>query len=755
MGIPINYKKSRNVGASATATPSDEERSHLDATLLPYADQLLAEWCAEIEIHGPEIVMRNPLRADESLGSFKFNTKNGGWSDFAVQGFAGFGLTTLYVALKGGTLNEALTVLRGLAEDASRIPHRSSATPKRDRPKVEVVNPDDVRLPPDLHPDLGAPTVQWEYRDSEGRLSFYVYRFEQDGKKETRPLAWSGAKDAWSWQYPSTPYPLYRLPDLLGRPEATVIISEGEKATDAAARQFVDAVAITSACGSEQALRSDWSHLKGRTVFIAPDKDAPGKHYALSVAGAALAHGASVVKVIDVWQLPGWSTGDDLADHEVGVEFLGAAVEVSDLFEQIELEPHIVRAAAGLGRGDFDRCKRSLADRLSIGVRTIEGLVKEARPKESDTETDGDLFEDDTLEPWNEPVAGEALFSEITALVGRHVILTDSQAVAVACWIVFSYGFETMRICPQILINSPSKRCGKSTLLELIMGLVHRPLPAANISSAAIFRSIEAWKPTLLIDEADTFLNSKSNEEITGILNSGHNRSLAYVVRTQEVDGEHMPVRFSTFCPKVIAMIKAPVDTIIDRSIVITLVRKLSTQRIDPLAIDAADRMKDTRRRLLRWVADNIDAVQYDVETVPTMANDRARQNWAVLAAFAQTLGSVAHTALLKAAEDLADTSTIEEDIETDLLTDIRELVREEKKNHVQSAVLVKELLKMKERPWGEINRGKEMTENKLARLLKPFKIMPEKFRDGGVTHRGYGIAVLNSVFDRYLGASV
>jgi len=147
--------------------------------------------------------------------------------------------------------------------------------------------------------------------------------------------------------------------------------------------------------------------------------------------------------------------------------------------------------------------------------------------------------------------------------------------------------------------------------------------------------------------------------------------------------------------------------------------------------------------------------VQYDVETVPTMANDRARQNWAVLAAFAQTLGSVAHTALLKAAEDLADTSTIEEDIETDLLTDIRELVREEKKNHVQSAVLVKELLKMKERPWGEINRGKEMTENKLARLLKPFKIMPEKFRDGGVTHRGYGIAVLNSVFDRYLGASV
>ena len=135
----------------------------------------------------------------------------------------------------------------------------------------------------------------------------------------------------------------------------------------------------------------------------------------------------------------------------------------------------------------------------------------------------------------------------------RYVILSEAQAAAVACWIVFSYGFDTMRICPQLLINSPSKRCGKSTLLELILGLVPRPLPAANISSAAVFRAIEAWKPTLLIDEADTFLNTKSNEEITGILNSGHNRSLAYVIRTQEVDGDHVPVRFSTFCPKAVS----------------------------------------------------------------------------------------------------------------------------------------------------------------------------------------------------------
>jgi hypothetical protein len=308
-----------------------------------------------------------------------------------------------------------------------------------------------------------------------------------------------------------------------------------------------------------------------------------------------------------------------------------------------------------------------------------------------------------------------------------------------------------MRICPQLLINSPSKRCGTSTLLELIMSLVRRPLPAANISSAAVFRSIDSWKPTLLIDEADTFLNSNGNEEITGILNSGHNRSLAYVVRTQEIDGEHTPVRFSTFCPKVIAMIKAPADTIVDRSIVITLVRKLAIQRVDAMPIDAVEQMKDTRRRILRWVADNLEAVKFDMEATPSMSNDRARQNWAVLVAFAQALGPLAHAAVLKAASDLADTSDIEENIEVDLLADLRDLTEVEKRTHIESAVIVQDLLKLKERPWGEINRGKELTENKLARLLKPFKLSPEKFREGIATHRGYSVAALKAVFDRYL----
>jgi putative DNA primase/helicase len=754
MSIPISHKKTRHVDAPQGADLLKDEQQRLDAQLLPFAEHLLRDWCGEVQIQGSEIVMRNPLRDDQTPGSFKFNTDTGAWSDFAVDDFKGYGLVSLYCAVTKTPLYKALPVLQTLAANSSfeeSVPRQ----PKHEKPKVEAVNPDDVRLPPDMHPDLGFPSKTWEYRDKDGKLVFYVYRFDHDGKKETRPVAWSPEKNAWVWQYPTPPYPLYHLPELLARKEAIVVITEGEKAADAAARQFPDAVAITSVCGSEQALRSDWTPLKARQVIIAPDRDEPGRHYAMSVAAAAMAFGAGSVRIVDVWALDGWSKGDDLADHDVTAGFLDVAQLVTDFFTQTELEPHVVSAAATLSPGDFDRCKKSLAQQLGIDLRTFLGMVKEARSagKAPDTPTvSEDPFGDAALEPWPEPVEGEALFKGLLTVIQRHVILSLAQAVAIAVWIVFSYGYDLMRICPQLLINSPSKRCGKSTLLELIMYLVRRALPAANISPAAVFRSIDIWKPTLLIDEADTFLNGKASDEITGILNSGHSRNLAYVVRTVEVDGEHVPKHFSTFCPKVIAMIKAPADTIIDRSIVITLTRKLSTQRVDALAIDASERFHDTRRRLVRWVEDNHEAIVFDAELVPPMSNDRARQNWSVLAAFAKALGDTTYAELIQAVTELGDTSEVEDNIEVDLLADLKDIATSKQGSaHIPSGILVKELLDLKHRPWGEINRGKALTENTLARLLKPFKLTPEKYRDGVTTKRGYARSALQEVFDRYL----
>src|SRR6202040_793295 len=96
-----------------------------------------------------------------------------------------------------------------------------------------------------------------------------------------------------------------------------------------------------------------------------------------------------------------------------------------------------------------------------------------------------------------------------------------------------------------------TKRSGKTTLLEIISMLAPRSLSASNITAAALFRVIESFKPTLLIDEADTFL--RDNDELRGVINAGHRRSSAFVIRT--VGDEHEPKQFCTWGAKAIALI--------------------------------------------------------------------------------------------------------------------------------------------------------------------------------------------------------
>ncbi len=58
---------------------------------------------------------------------------------------------------------------------------------------------------------------------------------------------------------------------------------------------------------------------------------------------------------------------------------------------------------------------------------------------------------------------------------------------------------------------------------------MNKALVASNVTSSTIFRSIELWQPTLLIDEGDTFINN-DNPDLKGVINSGHTKDMAYVL---------------------------------------------------------------------------------------------------------------------------------------------------------------------------------------------------------------------------------
>jgi len=130
--------------------------------------------------------------------------------------------------------------------------------------------------------------------------------------------------------------------------------------------------------------------------------------------------------------------------------------------------------------------------------------------------------------PWPEPVDGKLLLEELARLLRRFLVLPKWGAETLALWTLHSYAFQLRNVSTYLGIESPEKQCGKTTLLTVLSELVHRPEVAANISTPAFFRVIEETQPTLLIDEADTFL--QGNDQLRGILNSGYSRKTAYVV---------------------------------------------------------------------------------------------------------------------------------------------------------------------------------------------------------------------------------
>ena len=356
-------------------------------------------------------------------------------------------------------------------------------------------------------------------------------------------------------------------------------------------------------------------------------------------------------------------------------------------------------------------------------------------------------FEFEVTEKWPDPVDGEQLFNDVVALFKRYMVLPAYAAEAMALWAIFTHTHDCWSISPRLALNSPEKRCGKTTALSIIQKLVPKPLPASNITTAALFRSISEWSPTLLIDEADTFL--PDNEELRGILNSGHNRSQAYVVRTTPPDFK--PASFSTWAPVAIAMIGNLPDTLNDRAIVINLQRKLPGTQVERFRPDRTTHIETLRRKIARWALNNTDRLSsWDGDT-PEALHDRATDNWRPLIAIADTIGGKRSKQAREAAVGLTGADD-QGSFSVLLLQDIRSVFECHGKNRLPTKEILDRLAEMEGRPWPEFRNDKALTAGQMARLLRPFGITPTSTRfEGGGNVKGYALVAFNDAFSRYL----
>ena len=388
----------------------------------------------------------------------------------------------------------------------------------------------------------------------------------------------------------------------------------------------------------------------------------------------------------------------------------------------------------------------------AIGIRSPAGVVSAAFSliKLEQPEAGGQAMAFEDCQPWPDPVDGAKLLDDIVGVLKKYVVLPDKAAEAIALWIIHAWAFLAASISAILGIVSPEMKCGK-TLLQILLGaLVRRPLTSSNITAAALFRTVEAHQPTLLVDEADTFLGDR--QELRGIVNSGHNKSGAYVIRT--VGDDHTPVIFSTWCPKSIALIGNLPGTIEDRSIVIRMERKTAKERVDRLRSDRIfGDMLELRRKAARWAADHIKSLKTADPILPEELDDRAQDSWRLLIAIADAAGGEWGTIGRSAARTLSGIRTGSDPaIGALLLTDLQAIFAASQIDVISGKELIGRLQGLEDRPWNEYGKQrKPISQHQVARILKPYKIFSKQAWIGQENLRGYDRKDFNKAFSRYV----
>jgi putative DNA primase/helicase len=444
----------------------------------------------------------------------------------------------------------------------------------------------------------------------------------------------------------------------------------------------------------------------------------------------------------------GSSTPSPTAERAPGA---ATAHQQTDSSPSGETKKQTVARLAGLPRLDYELLRKTEAVRLGFRVTVLDAEVKKPRPRTGDDKS-GDEMTFPDLEAWPTPVDGAELLDDLAKAVRTFVVLPEHADRAIALWITFTHLTGTVGVAPILAFTSPEKRCGKTSALGVLNALVARPLSASNITAAALFRSIEKWAPTLIIDEADTFI--RGSDELRGVINSGHTRSSAFVIRT--VGDEHEPRRFSTWGAKAMALIGGMPDTLADRAIVIELRRKLPSERVQKLRHARDGVLVDLARKLVRWTADNRGKIGTAQPAIPEILHDRAADNWEPLLAIADVAGGNWPTDARSAAVVLSGGSPDGDSLKVELLRDIQVAFTSKGIDRLRSEDLVEILTSDKERPWAEYRNGKPLSQKQLARLLSAFQITSNsvRFKSGTDTAKGYRLEQFEDAFQRYIPAS-
>jgi hypothetical protein len=406
---------------------------------------------------------------------------------------------------------------------------------------------------------------------------------------------------------------------------------------------------------------------------------------------------------------------------------------------QMKRLKHLMNLLDSESEGEGKAALKALKDFLAkhrMKMRDATALMdnQPEEPKEAEQEQD-----DPNAPP---------LFAALVNLLRKYISMKDYEFVAVALWIMHSYRIMDFTHSPKLLLLSPVRGCGKTTVLRMLVRLSQDGMMAGSVTAASIFATINAAHPTILLDEGDN-LNFGRDKDLKSVVNTSHERD-HMVMRGRP------PEYFSTYCAMAIAAIGALPLPLMQRSVIVHMERApVQLPRFNP-DVEGGDETNAMVRRLRIW---GHNAKLNSDPELPDFARHRFRDNWRPLISIADALdvGKEAREAAL-----IHYQTTVEEDPAVILLRDIRDIFKGYFDDRMASAEIIERLHQIETSPWMEWRgshydqHARPLTQQGLADLLRPFKIRPRtawptgKPRSQTKSAKNYFLADFEDAWKRY-----
>ena len=344
--------------------------------------------------------------------------------------------------------------------------------------------------------------------------------------------------------------------------------------------------------------------------------------------------------------------------------------------------------------------------------------------------------------------------AEVLDLVEAHLarfVSYPSLAAKIAhvLWIAHTHRMDVWDSTPRIAFLSPEPASGKSRALEVTKSLVPNPIESVSATSAYLFRKVgdPEGLPTILYDEIDTVFGprSRDHEDIRAMINAGHRRGAAAgrcVTRGQTIETEELPA----YCAMALAGLGNLPDTILSRSVLIQMRRRSPDEEVEPYRRRQHER---EGKQIFDVLSDWSASVSFKDPELPEEIQDRNADVWEPLFMVADAASGrwpkrarVAAVALVAASGHKAPSLGVR------LLGDIRKVFMAE--DRLSSTDLINRLIALHEAPWCDL-RGKPLTPNKLAGLLKDFGAKSKDVRIDGTVLKGYTRESFADPWSRYL----